>query len=94
MIIVKKGSQKNVNLFRSTLRWEGTELEDIYNSASVFKHRAMKACKEEFANDPAGSDFHICGHNQMKFSVAWNTRYDSHPAVRKITADKDYMILK
>ena len=58
MIIVKKGTQKNVNLFRSTLHWEGTELEDIYKSASVFKRRAMKACKEEFANDPAGSDFH------------------------------------
>ena len=94
MIIVKKGSQKNVNLFRSTLNWEGTKLEDIYKSASVFKHRAMKACEEEFDRDPHGKNFHICGHNQMKFSVALDTRYEGFPAVRKITADNDYMILK
>lgn len=94
MIIVKKGTQKNYNLLRSTLSWEGAELEDVYGSASVFKHRAMKACKEEFNRDPHGENFHICGHNQMKFSVAWNTQYEGRPAVRKITADNDYMILK
>lgn len=94
MIIVKKGTKKNDNLLRSTLSWEGAELEDVYGSASVFKHRAMKACKEEFNRDPHGENFHICGHNQMKFSVAWDTRYEGRPAVRKITADNDYMILK
>lgn len=94
MIIVKKGTQKNFNLFRSTLNWEGVRLEDVYGSASVFKHRAMKACEEEFNRDPHGENFHICGHNQMKFSVAWDTRHEGCPAVRKITADNDYMILK
>lgn len=94
MIIVKKGTQKNYNLLRSTLSWEGAELEDVYGSASVFKHRAMRACKEEFNRDPHGENFHICGHNQMKFSVAWDTQYEGRPAVRKITADNDYMILR
>ncbi len=68
--IISGLTKKGQSLKARALRWEGTELSDVYGRYSVYKERAMRQCREWYEADE-GWDFHIISHTCQGFSVAW-----------------------
>lgn len=68
--IISGLTKKGQALRASALRWEGTELSDVYGRYSNLKEKAMRQCREWCEAD-GGWDFHIISHTCQGFSVAW-----------------------
>lgn len=88
MVTVSTRTKKGQELLSRAIRFEGTDLFDVYGRVSARKMQAYRDC-EELCEAEGGEDFRICSHNTHRFSVSWKVA----DGWRMETADNSYHIV-
>ncbi len=73
MRVVKANTAEGKRLIAIGQKWEGTFLNQVYDSWSNSKQYAWDKCFEEYSNTEGADAFGICSHNTFSFSVSWFT---------------------
>ena len=71
MRVVKESTSLGKKLIERGLRYEGTDLYQIYDKWSDAKQRAFDRCYDQYLASEEHEAFSIISHNTFGFSVSW-----------------------
>lgn len=91
--IIKGSTKRGQNLITRSNNYEGVYLESVYENYSIYKRNAWDYCYNKYVNTPENSNFHICSHNSMVFTIAWYGKHGDENAVFIETRDNSYIVL-
>ena len=89
VVIYTEDTKCGQDILSRASRWEGNNLNQVYDRPSKTKKEIFNACWEMYANDINASSFGICSHNGFMFTVSWVTEND----VVYLTRDTEYHVL-
>ena len=91
--IIKGSTKRGQQLIASGSHYEGTFLDQVYDSYSQAKENAFDYCWDKYTHTPNSSAFGICSHNTYQFTVSWVGTYEGENAMFIETASNSYIVL-
>lgn len=73
MRVVKSSTALGKRLCAIGQNWEGTFLNQVYDTWSWAKQQAWDKCYEDYCNTEGAEQFSICSHNTFSFTCSWFT---------------------
>lgn len=69
--------------------WEGTFLNQVYDTWSSAKQTAWNKCYDEYRSTEGAEQFSICSHNTFAFTCSWFTP----EGMRLETSKNSYLVV-
>ena len=67
----KLSTKQGRNLYERGCHYEGTTLEQVYNTCSQAKKDSFDGCYHRYLQSDNHAAFSICSHNCFSYSVSW-----------------------
>ena len=89
MRIVKASTALGKRLCAIGENWEGTFLNQVYDTWSSAKQTAWDKCYNEYRSTEGAEQFSICSHNTFAFTCSWFTP----EGMRLETSKNSYLVV-
>ena len=89
MRVVKSSTPLGRKIVDIGTNWEGTFLNQVYDSWSDAKQKAWEKCYDEYCNTEDAHMFGICSHNSYSFTCSWFTPL----GMRLETSKNSYLVV-
>lgn len=91
--ILKYSSKRGTDIVNRAIRYEGTQLHQVYEKWSQAKQAAFDECYDKYLATPDHDSWGICSHTNNFFTVSWLGKYEEQDALFYETHRNSYIVI-